>query len=359
MINFIKDNKKYNLISAIQKSIVTTFIFLLTLSFTGCNGLINEDLDKCNPTYSLKFIYDMNMDYADAFAVKVNSVRVYAFDSATGELKKIISDSGNALAAPDYTLSLDLEPGDYEFIAWCGLEGNEDHFFVPTDVTGIEDVNCSISKKRDDNGVAIQNVDLHALYHGKINASLPLDNNNHVYEVPLIKDTNNINISIQEINGKILDPDRFEIKLTANNGLMAYNNNVIEDEDIEYYPYRKVSGSTVDGSRVDDENANDIVLAELSTSRLIADHNPKLDVIDKNNGKVIYSIPLVKWSLMLKSDQYNYMEDQEYLDREDEFNIILYIKGEEEIIPGEPEEFVAVSIFINSWRLVINGNTEL
>ena len=337
------------------KCTLVALSLILSASFiTSCKGGIFEDLEECNPTYELKFIFDMNMDFADAFATKVNSVEVYAFDANTDELIKTFTDSGDALSHKGYTMKLDLEPGDYKFIAWCGLENNDDHFVVSPQVTQIEDLEIRMARNHNLRGIATQDLDLHPLFHGQTTASLPLDNSNHVYEMSLIKDTNNVNISVQEINGKPLDPQRFDIKITANNGHLGYDNQVIDDEDIEYIPYRKVSGATTSNSTRADDGKN-IVLAELATSRLIYNHNPQLDVIDAESGSTIYSIPLVKWSLMLKSEQYSYMGDQEYLDREDEFNIVLYVSSDE-----NPDDiYLAVSIMINGWRVVINGDQEL
>ena len=333
---------------------------VMLMAAAACEPIYEAEGD-CIPGYYLEFVYDMNMDYADAFAAKVSSVSVYAFDAATKELVRVYSDQGEALGREGYRMKLDLAPGSYEFVAWCGLADNEGHFTVPGDVRRPEEIGCTLSREHDAEGRAFVEKDLHALFHGKIAAVLPDDLREHTYTVPLIKNTNNINLSIQDISGKAIDPERFDIRFIARNGAMAFDNTLLEDEEIDFLPYVKRNGTaSVEGSGTDDPvSQNDLIVTEMSTARLVAGQEPTIEIFDKKAGSILYSIPLVKWALMLKSQQYRSMGDQEYLDREDEYNVILYVRGEDEVIPEDPEYYLAVSIMINSWRLVINGGTDL
>ena len=339
------------------------FLLVLTvlcMGAAGCEPLF-EAAGDCTSVYRMKFVYDMNMDHADAFASKVPSVELYAFEAGSGRLVRIFSESGAALAQEGYAMSLDLAPGDYDFVAWCGLADNEGQFTLPASVPTLADTRCTLARERGADGKASQNRNLHALFHGRSAQTLPEDNAEHTYTMPLVKNTNNINLSLQEISGKALDPDRFDIRLTARNGMMAFDNSLVEDEDIDFCPYVKRWGTAeVEGSRADgDIVRHDVIVTEMSTSRLVAGEEPTVTIFDMDAGSVIYTIPLVRWALMLKSQQYHSMGDQEYLDREDEFNVILYLKGENEIIPDDPDHYLAVGVMINSWRLVINDGTEL
>lgn len=327
---------------------------VMLMAAAACEPIYEAEGD-CDPAYYLEFVYDMNMDYADAFAAKVPSVSVYAFDAATKELVGVYSDQGEALGREGYRMKLDIDPGAYEFVAWCGLADNEGHFTVPGGVQRLDEIGCTLSREHDAAGRAFLEKDLHALFHGKIAATLPDDSREHTYTVPLIKNTNNINLSLQEISGDPLDPDRFDIRLTARNGRMAFDNALVEDEEIDFLPYVKRWGTAeVENTKADDGETvrHDVIVTEMATSRLVADEEPTIEIFDNEAGEVLYSIPLVKWALMLKSQQYRSMGDQEYLDREDEYNVILYVKA-------EPDYFMAVGVMINGWRLVINDDTEL
>ncbi|MCH5237528.1 MAG: FimB/Mfa2 family fimbrial subunit [Muribaculaceae bacterium] len=344
-------NKKRNaFIRTIVKSLL---VGLIMIGAASCESIYDKE-QNCDPVYRLRFVFDMNMDYADAFSSKVNSVSLYVFEASTGDLKATYNESGAVLKKEGYTMLLDLNPGDYEFIAWCGLEGNEGHFNVSQEISNLRDIGCSITKDRDSNGKAIVDKELYSLFHGRLKAELPDDREEHLYTMSLVKNTNNVNLSIQEISGKSLDPSRFTVKLRANNGIMDYDNSVLDDEEIEYSPYRIKGGSAHVGTKGEEDNTHDLVLAEMSTARLIAKSNPSVEIYDNEKESTVYSIPLVKWALMLKSEQYSYMGDQEYLDREDEFNIILYVNE-----TPDDADYLAVSVLINSWRIVLNNDSEL
>lgn len=336
-----------------RKAILFGFGALLCMGATGCESIYDKKED-CDPYYYLQFDYNMNMDFAHAFSSKVNSVEVYVFDSHTGELVDKLKDSGPDLKQEGYKMRLYLQPGDYDFIAWCGLENNEGHFFLPDFIHSPEDAYIRMDRNRDSEGKAVQDKNLNSLFHGKISATLEDTPGDHIYTVPLIKDTNSINFSLQDISGKELDPERFTIKFHANNGMMAYDNTVLDDEEIVYSPYYQAWGSASVGSKADDETItrHDVVVAEMATSRLIESHDPYIEVIDNAQMETIYSIPLVKWALMLKSDNYSSMGNQEYLDREDEYNVLLYING-------DTNKYIATLVIINSWRMVLNDDEEL
>lgn len=56
-------------------------VLLAAASLTGC-GWVKDDLEPCPAKLSLKFVYDYNMMFADAFHHEVRSVNVWAFDSS-------------------------------------------------------------------------------------------------------------------------------------------------------------------------------------------------------------------------------------------------------------------------------------
>ena len=92
--------------------------------FVSCDSMIYNEEGDCSVRYRLKFRYDMNLKFADAFAHEVKSVRLYAFNPE-GELVWQSAEQSSILASGDYTMSLDLDPGDYHLVAWCGLDNEE------------------------------------------------------------------------------------------------------------------------------------------------------------------------------------------------------------------------------------------
>ena len=92
----------------------------LAVGVTSCNTV--WDNDDCGTEYRVKFKYDYNMLFTDAFPTQVPSVTLYAFDK-DGQLVFQQSEEGEALAADDYYMTLDVDPGEYRLVAWAGLTG--------------------------------------------------------------------------------------------------------------------------------------------------------------------------------------------------------------------------------------------
>ena len=83
----------------------------------------------------------------------------------------------------------------------------------------------------------------------------------------------------------------------------------------------------------------------------MANHTCRINIVDKQKDKVVFSIPLVQWALMLRSANHASMGDQEYLDREDEYNLMVFLAD-------NSNGWTAMEIFINGWH-IINYDTEL
>jgi len=137
---------------------------------TSCSAIYEYEGD-CDPKYRIVFRYDYNMKYADAFANEVTSVSLYAFDGS-GKLVFQKSDQGSHLGSGDYTMEVDMEPGTYDLVAWCGLEDGKS-FSVPLIQRGLtskSDLTCRTIGKKDINGRAVVDYQLKPLYHGSLNS---------------------------------------------------------------------------------------------------------------------------------------------------------------------------------------------
>lgn len=117
--------------------------------------------------------------------------------------------------------------------------------------------------------------------------------------VPLVKNTNSIRIILQQMDGVTVDVDNFEFTITDDNGLMNYDNKLLKDETLTYYPYYRAQGSTdmdTKGARAegDTEDSNiSVAIAQITVGRLMVDQNPRLSITNKDTGETVLSIPLV------------------------------------------------------------------
>lgn len=323
--------------------------------FSSCESFYNGEGD-CDPHYYVKYVYDMNMEWADAFGSQVNSVELYVFDPETGDLVAQYSeDNASALASNDYLMPIDLKPGNYDFVAWCGLSNNKENLFSLSSISKKSEAHCTLQRSYE-GGKAYQKKQLNALFHGKVTASLPNTEGDHIVTVKLIKDTNNITLSMQHVSGQTLTSDMFTVTMAEANGHLGHDNSVMDDEEIEFRPWSVRSGA-VDISpdtKADDSDNLNYFMAELSTSRLMADRDPRINIVDNETGNLVYSIPIVKWATTFRSEQYedanNHVhvitDNQEYLDRQSNFEVMLYLDNKDD------NGWHAAAIFINSWRVV-------
>lgn len=349
------------LLNRITKTVLMAGVAIIA---TSCHNPVYDYEGDCEPHYFVKYVYDMNMQWADAFSSQVNSVELYVFDPQTGDLiKKYEEFDTDVLSRPGYLMPIDLKPGNYEFIAWCGLQNNQENLFsLPPTRSHKNEVHCRLDRMYDETGLAYQDKQLHHLFHGTLTAELKDEEGNHIYQVNLIKNTNNINLSLQHVAGKELTTDMFTVEMTEGNGHLRHDNSLMDDEPIQFRPWHVRAGAFDVSATKADEDADNLnfFMAELSTCRLMKDRDPRINIIDNESGETVYSIPIVKWATTFRSQQFNDVnndihmvyDDQEYLDREDNYNIMLYLDNKDE------GGWLAASIYINSWR-VVNGDYDM
>lgn len=324
----------------------TTLPVLMLLSvlfvMTACDG-IYEDEGDCSVHYHVKFRYDMNMKFADAFAHEVNSVTLYVLDEQNNVVWQG-SEQGEALAQEGYAMEVDVAPGSYSLLAWCGLAGGNS-FAVPVS-SRKEDLICSLKREHKLDGTAYVKEDLNRLYHGYLEKqTFSSEEGTHTFVVPLVKNTNNIRVVLQHLSGEPVDKDKFTFSITDENGVMNWDNKLLSDEPVTYYAWHTDSGTAgiddVDSRTVSSFSA---AIAELTTARLVKEKAPRLKVTN-DKGETVFSIPLIDYALLVKGEYNRRMDDQEYLDRQDEYNMVFFL--------DEGDRWMDAYIYINSWKVVL------
>lgn len=326
-------------------------VFAIATAFTSCDSVIYDDEGDCSVKYRIEFEYERNMEFADAFASKVSSVALYVFDES-GVLVEQMSESGEALAADDYAMMLELEPAEYDLLAWCGVDGKS--FTVPTATVGqttLDQMLCTMSRKSDAAGSYVDE-DLSALFHGLKRINYTDEPGVHTEVLSLTKNTNNFRIILQQTWSdssavESVDVSKFDFAIIDDNGKMNYDNSVMEDEQIIYRPWDITTGDVdVDTDISTRANMVTVSVAELTTARLMTDHRPILVVTKKETGEKVLSVPIVDYALLVKGNYNRDMDDQEYLDRQDEYNMTFFVHD---------GKWVSSQIIINSWRVVLNS----
>lgn len=355
-----------------MKRILTTIqkkanrILLLSVlagAMASCDSVLDYEEGDCSIEYRVKFKYDYNMQERDAFAAEVRTVTLYAFDDS-GKLVYQNTESGEALGTGDYSMKVDMEPGNYHLIAWAGL--NDESFAVPLLTPSSSELNdlkvktlrtaFNGTRAESEEEKFIVDKQLHSLWHGELTkGSFTRSNGREQYiTVPLVKNTNNIHIVIAQVDKdqpvtRAISSNKIACTIYDDNGYMNYDNSLLSDNLLTYKPY-VLNNGTIKTRALSDTNEEEEYNAasyELSVGRLMANKTPKLTIYDTEFKKTIFSTDdLNSYLELLRADHYSKYGKQEYLDREDEYNMIFFVDGNLSLLKG--------FILINDWKVQIN-----
>ena len=120
---------------------------VLGVTMVSCENILEEEVVDCSVEYRVKFKYDHNMKFADAFANEVRSVTLYAFDQE-GKFVYQRTEQGDILGEDGYSMPVEVQEGEYRFVTWAGLEG-EESFSVPVltqGVSTIDELTCRMNR---------------------------------------------------------------------------------------------------------------------------------------------------------------------------------------------------------------------
>lgn len=338
------------------RTLLCTILGILPLA--SCENIFDGEGD-CSVRYSMRFIYDRNMAFADAFAHEVESVSLFVFDE-NGKFLQRIDRNGSEVKQQGHSLTLPLKAGRYTFVAWCGLDGKNRSFTatrLTPGVSTVQELTCRLTgtESREEGSPEVRELD--DLYHGMATIELPDTYGEVPVDMYLTKNTNYIRIVLQQVSGKPLNPDDFLFTLTEDNGLMGFDNALQPDQCLNYRPWH-ISRGTADMGETAIRTQLNVLVAELSTARLLARQYengetkyPQLTITRKtaeSDGtyRKILSIPFVDFVLLVKGKYNENLSDQEYLDRQDEYSLTFFLDDE--------QNWLSTSIIVNSWKVVLS-----
>lgn len=344
---------------------------VLSLCATSCNdSIIYENEGDCSPHVQFVFkkhrqaLHSVAGRESDAFYSSVTSVHLFVFDEATDQLVlEKIEKTENLQSAQEIKLgsgedrcfmSVDLKPGKYRFIAWCGLDDNDHNnaFQLHDDITKSGAYKECRVKTDASTGHPFSTEKYESLYHGKtegVEITITSDNST-IIPVELTKDTNDIAVWVQHMS-KSMSDEEYEIVYTDANGSMHFDDNSISDSrKLEYHAHTRSvleSNTEFNGETV---KAGALV-AHISTARLMQanKNDARLEVRHRPSGTTVFSIPLIQYLLQMQTFT---IDGQYYLDCEDTYNCSFYLTGEDEAL-------MPYQIIINNWVIVPEQNSDI
>lgn len=302
---------------------IAMWILLIgSLIMTACDSF-NEDLPECR--LFVKFKYDYNMEFADAFHSQVDKVELYVFDK-DGKFLFKQAEEGSALGTGSYLMSVMLPVGEYQFMAWAGAHDSYDIASLQTGVSSIEDLKLQLKREE----TLIIDKELEPLWYGEINKVDFTGTTDQTEVINLIKDTNKVRFVFQGSNEDSwgVDVNAYTYEIIESNGFLAHDNSLLEDDNLSYRPYHIEQKNLAAG------------IIELNTMRFLNNRAARFVVTEKATGKKVFNINLTDFLVMTKIEGYN-MSAQEYLDRESEYKIVFFF--------ADNDPWLALRININGW----------
>ncbi|MCM1429118.1 MAG: FimB/Mfa2 family fimbrial subunit [Clostridium sp.] len=338
----------------VRKCLAAATIVLAAASLGSCS-MINDDLPECHQGVELRFVYDYNMEFANAFPSQVDCLTLLVYD-AEGKYVTSRTEASSLLKDENYRMTLDLAPGNYTFVAYGGMECREASFHF-VDTPGA-DVPLSDNKVEINANclTAPVGTELHPLFYGRLDMEVPDRWQSYTKAtVEMMKDTNNLRVILQQVNGEVLTDDMFDFKVVDDNRLMAWNNDVIPTSPYEYMPWTRGNATVGELSKeaslpklLSTKTAPEpatVCFAEFSFPRLVMSNSPTLMITQRSSGKEIVNIPLINYLLLVKSASLK-MDDQEFLDRESRWTLFFFL--------DRSLNWFQVQIQVQNWTVRIN-----
>ncbi|MCD8287302.1 MAG: FimB/Mfa2 family fimbrial subunit [Porphyromonadaceae bacterium] len=325
---------------------------LALLSLGSCkDSAIFDYPGDCSVNYVVRFHYDYNMKWADAIAHEVEYVTLYLLDEG-GNVAFEKTSEGEEFACAGYSMTLDVDPGQYSLLAWAGTKENGS--FTVSGTSFVEEMTCSLSTRDDGDGQYVDG-DIDRLFYGWLpDQTFSSEPGTYVYDVSLIKDTNHVILALMYTSGEDIDCNDYIFKIQSANGLMAWDNSLIGDETVTYYAWFTGQGNVeVSYSQAETRADGNTALAEMTVGRLVDGVPARLTVVSRETGSTVFSYSLVEIAKLFKGYYNKDMDDQEFLDRQDEYDVIVFLdKG------SDTWSYLTATVDVLAWKVVLQ-NTDL
>ena len=309
-------------LKSLLRHIAMWFVLIGSLIMTSCDSF-NEDLLECR--LFVKFKYDYNMEFADAFHSQVDKVELYVFDK-DGKFLFRQTEEGSILATGNYLMEVELPVGEYQFLAWAGAHDSYDITSLQAGVSSIADLKLQLKREE----TLIIDKELEPLWYGEINNVDFTGTTDQTEVINLIKDTNKVRFVFQGSNEDSwgVDVNAYTYEIIESNGYLAHDNSLLGDDNLSFRPYHIEQKNLAAG------------IVELNTMRFLANRNARFVVTEKATGKKVFNINLTDFLVMTKIEGHN-MSAQEYLDRESEYKIVFFF--------ADNDPWLVLQININGW----------
>lgn len=356
----------------VKGTVMTALVAISVSLISSCdNGLgVYDDLDECPRGVIMRFVFNYNLEFANAFPNQVDCLSVYLFDEQ-GNLVERRTETTEVLADEDYRMTFDLPAGNYQVVAYGGMECDMtsfSHTKAVEDIKTIDDLEVLINEEHIGDMSARPSRKLHDLYHGYHSFTVHEGITYDKETVEMMRDTNHIRLVLQHIDGTPVNVNDFRFEIVDDNVKFNYKNDVLSHKTVNYSPWTTGVSSPGDVLKPELVKTRDVVIntdpqvayAELSVSRLMyrsaftwankdgkVQMGPRLRISLSNGDTTIAELPLIEYLLYMKNGYYADMGNQEYLDRCSRYNMVFFL--------GENNAWVRTNIIVENWTVRIDN----
>lgn len=353
----------------IQKSLL---VALTALAFNSCD-MMTEDLDDCPTGLYVNFVYDYNIQRADMFKDHVGGLTLYVYDESD-RLVVQRTVSGSELnqygyyihfteqeLAPDHTYRLQAVAMQKDWNAALQTPGAKYHktdmhngddwksfnikldripagsYFEVSDVAPLDTMWHTLTTLK----ATAANLPAATKYHQLVDGSVQTNGVETITvvsgeptyaTVSLIRDTNHLNLSLREIdNPEQVNHEDYDVFIIDDNPDVDFENKVIAPADsVIYRPYAQwTSYVESDGVTTADRSAHYDLMFNRLRYNPTASKNAVLCIRKRATGEVValFNLPYILCQGRM-AYEINAYQPQEYLDREYDYRLELWLKGE-------------------------------
>lgn len=313
-------------------------IICVVALFSSCDW-VNDDLSDCPSGTWLKISYTYNILNVDAASTQVGDITVLAFDKNDKYVARLDVDS-IALHQGYCMIKVPFPKGTYHLLVWGGIS---DYLYqlpnLKAEQTERKSLNLSLvcdEKNQSDRK-------LNALFHSSLE-NITISEEYQVVTAELVKNTNYFSCILQDEDNFPLRQEDFAFTLESANGVIDYTNTPVGMTQVCYLPYRQEVSVT--------SEQIPLIHARLNTLRIMKGDDTTLSIKHIPSGQIILHLPLTQYLLLSKI--YNYigdMGDQEYLDRQDSYTLLFFIKSSDTGIPQ-----ICPRMKVNGWTIRLNDS---
>lgn len=352
---------------------------MVTVALISSCSMMTEDLPECETLVRVSFKYDYNIQRADMFHDHVGMVRLFVIDADNETVVRDVTYSNrdnNDILTTDrnryFTVTFnDLPQGrNYRFMA-VALQRPYDETLAPATDKFIgtfpalgENANklqmrLTRSDDIDEQGrhrVTAPDCGLDTLWIGNTFDAIHVpehSNSNQIIAdtISMVRDTKYLSLTLRQLDAPTaISDDMFRVEITDNNGYLAWNNNLLPDDNLLYTPHAQWTSEVLNS---DNEVTERAAHFDISFSRLMyymGEGNASLRIFRTTDNVCVADINLPSILSQGRNafEIYNY-SPQEYLDREYDYDLDLFLLESE-------WKYISVKVNIVAWAIRIQNN---